>query len=862
MKHTMRFLWVSLCCIALLCVGVFVWLTLFMIRESDRTITQTANLYMEEINTQLQRHFDSLVELRLMQVEGIVQVIPPEAVTTIDDRIASGMGESARSREFVYLSLCNTQGETDVLYGEEVEILGLEDFLTAMNGGERKVTIGRTASGDHLLIYGVSVGYPVSQGYPMRDGSRCTALLTGVPIQNLNDAMALGLNEDLVFSHIIQSDGTFILRNADSTGDNYYDWLLANCQFEDGDPEGMISRMQAALEAEEPFSMVVSVDGERRHVYCSTLSNSAWSLVTVMPHGALDEAISALGSRRTVYTLGACGLLLGAVLVVFFLYFRMSRRQLAEVEQAQREAENARQEAERANRAKSEFLSNMSHDIRTPMNAIVGMTAIAAAHLDRDPGQVKDCLRKISLSSQHLLGLINDVLDMSKIESGKLTLNMGRLSLRETMDAIVSIIQPQVKEKGQVFDIFIRDILSEDVYCDGVRLNQVLLNLLSNALKFTPEGGSIFVTLVQEPSPRGERFVRTHFRVKDTGIGMSPEFQAKIFESFAREDSARVQKIEGTGLGMAITKYIVDEMKGDIQVSSQVGEGTEFHVTLDLERVDQPESEMSLPHWEMLVVDNDEALCRSAAATLEEIGVHAEWALDGESAVAMTEERHRRGEDYHVVLLDWQMPGMDGLETARALRVHLGDQVPILLISAYDWSDIEEEARAAGISGFISKPLFRSSLYYGLRPYAGAQEGPAVPPPEGHADFKGTRVLLAEDNDLNWEIAQELLSALGLELERAENGQVCLDKFRASPAGWYAAILMDIRMPVMNGYEAARAIRALDRPDAGVPIIAMTADAFAEDVQKCMDSGMNAHVAKPIDVREVARLLEKYIRCV
>ena len=504
----------------------------------------------------------------------------------------------------------------------------------------------------------------------------------------------------------------------------------------------------------------------------------------------------------------------------------------------------------------------MSHDIRTPMNAIVGMTAIAAAHLDRDPGQVKDCLRKISLSSQHLLGLINDVLDMSKIESGKLTLNMGRLSLRETMDAIVSIIQPQVKEKGQVFDIFIRDILSEDVYCDGVRLNQVLLNLLSNALKFTPEGGSIFVTLVQEPSPRGERFVRTHFRVKDTGIGMSPEFQAKIFESFAREDSARVQKIEGTGLGMAITKYIVDEMKGDIQVSSQVGEGTEFHVTLDLERVDQPESEMSLPHWEMLVVDNDEALCRSAAATLEEIGVHAEWALDGESAVAMTEERHRRGEDYHVVLLDWQMPGMDGLETARALRVHLGDQVPILLISAYDWSDIEEEARAAGISGFISKPLFRSSLYYGLRPYAGAQEGPAVPPPEGHADFKGTRVLLAEDNDLNWEIAQELLSALGLELERAENGQVCLDKFRASPAGWYAAILMDIRMPVMNGYEAARAIRALDRPDAGVPIIAMTADAFAEDVQKCMDSGMNAHVAKPIDVREVARLLEKYIRCV
>ena len=571
-----------------------------------------------------------------------------------------------------------------------------------------------------------------------------------------------------------------------------------------------------------------------------------------MPYGALDEAVSSLGSQRAAITFVSCGILLAATLVVFFLYFRMSRRQLAAVEKAQREAE-------RANRAKSEFLSNMSHDIRTPMNAIVGMTAIASANMDNRE-QVASCLRKISLSSKHLLGLINDVLDMSKIESGKLTLNLDAVCLREAVEGIVSIIQPQVKSRKQSFDVFIQNIRQENVLCDGVRLNQVLLNLLSNALKFTPEGGRITMTVSQEGSPRGEGFVHTHFIVQDTGIGMSEEFQKKIFDSFAREDSTRVQRTEGTGLGMAITKYIVDEMQGTITVASQRDKGSCFHVTLDLENAPDTEGEMRLPPWDMLVVDDDEPLCRSAADSLGEIGVRAEWALSGGQALALAQERRRQGRDYHVILLDWKLPGMDGIETARQLRRAIGDHVPILLISAYDWSDIEAPAREAGISGFMAKPLFKSTLYHGLLRFAGDEPAQQEEPQEAALDFTGIRILVAEDNELNWEIASELLSSYGFQLDWAENGRQCVDRFSASQPGDYALILMDLRMPVMNGYEATAAIRALDRPDSrSIPIIAMTADAFSEDIHRCLACGMNAHIAKPLDMRELLRLLQKHL---
>ena len=344
-------------------------------------------------------------------------------------------------------------------------------------------------------------------------------------------------------------------------------------------------------------------------------------------------------------------------------------------------------------------------------------------------------------------------------------------------------------------------------------------------------------------------------------MGMSEEFKAKVFDSFTREDNTRIHRTEGTGLGMAITKYIVDAMGGTIQVESQQGVGTEFNVTLDFERAEVAEVDMVLPPWNMLVVDDDQQLCESTASALQSIGIKADWVLSGEEAVEMVVKKHQRREDYQVILLDWKLPGMDGISTAKAIHARMEGDIPILLISAYDWGEIEDEARQAGITGFISKPLFKSTLFYGLKKFAGDNEEgePKEEPHHRTIDFNGRHVLLAEDNELNWEIAEELLTDLGLQLDHAENGQICVEMLQNSQPGHYSAVLMDIRMPVMTGYEAAVAIRKLDHPDANLPIIAMTADAFSEDIKHCLDCGMNAHVAKPIDVREVARLLEKYM---
>ena len=500
----------------------------------------------------------------------------------------------------------------------------------------------------------------------------------------------------------------------------------------------------------------------------------------------------------------------------------------------------------------------MSHDIRTPMNAIVGMTAIATAHMD-DRKQVENCLRKITLSSKHLLGLINDVLDMSKIESGKLTLTTEQISLKEVVEGIVNIMQPQVKTKKQTFDIHVENIFTENVWCDGIRLNQVLLNLLSNATKYTPEGGSIQLSLSEEKSPKGENYVRIHINVRDNGIGMSPEFLKRIYESYSRADGTRIHKTEGAGLGMAITKYIVDAMEGTIEIQSEPDKGSEFLLTFDFEKADAMEIDMVLPAWNMLVVDDDELLCKTAMDALKSIGIKAEWTLSGEKAIELVIEHHKKREDYQIILLDWKLPGMNGIQAAREIRRNLGDEVPILLISAYDWSEFEAEAREAGISGFISKPLFKSTLYHALCQYmdVGTEHEQTL---NQDIDLSGRRILLAEDNELNWEVAKELLSDLGVELDWAEDGRICLDKFQKSPEGYYDIILMDIRMPHMTGYEATQAIRGLAHPDAlSIPIIAMSADAFSDDIQHCLQCGMNAHIAKPIDVIELTRLLKRYL---
>lgn len=838
----------------LLCAFVFYFITIYMTRQNTNTLNQVADTYMQGMSVQIQNHFDTLLNMRLVQVKNVLLALPPEDVEVMDADVRQHLSQITQSRGFTHTYLLDVDGNMEAILGDPIEIENADNFLDAMNKGDTMVTIGMEADGKLVLLYGLSVGYPENTGYPLSNGSQCTALLVGVPIENLAAALSLGEDESLIFTNIVRSDGTYVVNNSDlaTADDNCYDWLLKNGREADMENvEEVVAGLRKAVTERETYGGVVPMLGETRHFQCTPLDHTEWMMLSVMPHGVLDEALATLGKQRVVSSLISCGIIMCIMLIVYLIYWQYSMHQMKALA-------DAKEEALAANKAKSEFLSNMSHDIRTPMNAIIGMTAIAGSNVDnRD--KVVECLRKITLSSKHLLGLINDVLDMSKIESGKLTLNFDLLSLREMMESIVSIIQPQVKAKKQSFNIFIRNIQTENIYADSVRLNQVLLNLLSNALKFTPEGGNITVTVTQEDSPKGEKYVRTHFWVKDTGIGMTKEFQQKIFDSFVREDNARVHKVEGTGLDMAITKYIVDKSEGSIELESELDKGTEFHITFDFERGEATVEEMILPKWEVLVVDDDEELCRSATDSLNEIGVHAEWAMDGPTAIDMTEKRHAQHRDYYVVLLDCKMPGMNGIETAREMRRRIGEDVPILLMSAYEWDDVEDEAREAGITGFISKPLFKSTLYHSLKPFAEQEIQDIDLPAEPQVDFSGKRLLVAEDNELNWEIANELLSSVGFMLDWAENGKLCVEKFAAAQPGYYDAILMDLRMPEMNGFEATRSIRDMERKDAKqIPIIAMTADAFSDDVKACLDCGMNGHVAKPLNMPELLRLLQRY----
>ena len=816
--------------------------------RNSEMISSVGELYMQGLNERISMHFETIFGLRLSSAEQMIQLEPGDSFSDYDEA-AKTIARNSRVRGFDSAAFY-LDGTIDTIFGPESSLVVPERFERVISSGNSLVTMGRMKDDTYILLIGVP------GKYPMKDGQRSEAVIVGLSVDFIKQVLSLDRNDDsLVYSQVIRGDGTFVLDD-DKVYDTYFDRLLDKVadDIEDKTPEDYINEMKEAIASNSSYSTTYRMKtGSTGQFYFTPITYTEWYLITFLPYGELNEKITELNGQWVLAVLVALFIMIFVLVIDFAIYFNMTRKQLKNLEAA-------RAEAVHATKAKSEFLSNMSHDIRTPMNAIVGMTAIATANID-DKQQVQNCLNKITLSSKHLLGLINDILDMSKIESGKMTLNMEQISLREVMDSIVNIVQPQVKAKSQHFDVFIYDIINEDVYCDSVRINQVLINLLSNAVKFTPDGGTIHVSLYEEECPENDNFVRVHLRVKDNGAGMSPEFKEQVFEAFMREDKKRVHKTEGTGLGMAITKYIVDAMGGTIECESEQGKGTEFHVTVDLEKALVRTEDMVLPDWNMLVVDDDEQLCRTAIVSLKDIGINAESVLDGETAVKKVRERHEKNDDYQIVLLDWKLPGIDGIETARRIRREVGDDVPILLISAYDWSEIEAEAKEAGICGFISKPLFKSTLYYGLKQFLLPESaGEEKVSQESQFDLNGKRILLAEDNDLNWEIAEALLGSMGMVLDHAENGKICVEKFIASEEGFYDAILMDIRMPVMTGIEAAAEIRALDRGDKDIPIIAMTADAFAEDVKKCLDCGMNAHVAKPIDVNEVAKMLEKYIK--
>ena len=516
--------------------------------------------------------------------------------------------------------------------------------------------------------------------------------------------------------------------------------------------------------------------------------------------------------------------------------------------------------AETANRAKSTFLSNMSHDIRTPMNAIIGFTTLAVSNIDNQK-KVRDYLSKILSSSKHLLSLINDILDMSRIESGKIHLEETEVSLSDVLHDLKTIISGQIHAKQLELYMDAMDVTNEDVYCDKTRLNQVLLNLLSNAIKFTPAGGTVSVRLKQYPGTvKGSELYE--IRVKDNGIGMSQEFVQKLFSPFERERTSTVSRTQGTGLGMAITKNIVDMMGGTIEVQTEQGKGTEFIVRLPF-RIQSGnhriEKIAELEGLKALVADDDFNTCDSVTKMLVKVGMRSEWTLSGKEAVLRARQSMELGDAFHAYIIDWRLPDMNGIEVTRQIR-SLGDDTPIIILTAYDWSDIEVEAREAGVTAFCAKPLFMSDIRETLMTVIGqSQDEPekSILPTAG-SDFRGKCILLAEDNELNSEIAVELLNEYGFLVDTAENGAETVEKVKNSKPGDYHLVLMDVQMPVMNGYEATKAIRALDNPAlAGITILAMTANAFDEDRKKALECGMDGFLSKPIVIEELIAMLQK-----
>ena len=672
---------------------------------------------------------------------------------------------------------------------------------------------------------------------PESGSSEAAVLLRVIPISELEQKWIFPQTElENAELSMIDANGDYILKGYSFKNSSFFEFYKS---YNPTDPESS-SKLFDRITSSTGSVPVLNSRGQECVLAFTPLSaTSGWTLLGLVP--AKDLHVDT--ENWLLVGVVSAGLL---ILFLFDLYYMLYLN---------RRFQAAAREAESANKAKTDFLSTMSHDIRTPMNAIIGLTTIAEKNLG-DVESTRESLRKISLASNHLLTLINDILDISKVESGKLQLSPLTFSIVETVENLVNISQPMIKEKNIQFNFHINQMEKEYLYTDQLRLNQIYINILSNAIKYTEPGGQVSVDMQEEKSAI-PGCIRLSYRVADTGIGMSPEFMATMYQPFSRQTDSRVNSIQGTGLGLAITKQMVDLLGGTIECQSERGKGTTFTVVLDIPLADRQRDDMMLDPIDVLIVDDNEILLQTAADTLASLGATVETAQSGAEALGMIEHRHLSGRDYGVVIVDWKMPEMDGIEAVRRIRSEVDTKIPILLISAYDWSDIEDKAREAGVNGFASKPLFRSTLYDKINDLIG-KESSSQEPEDDYSDLQGLHILVAEDNDINWEIISAMLAMFGISTDRAENGRVCVDMMRTAAEGSYELIFMDVQMPEMNGLDATRAIRRLENNwAASIPIVAMTADAFSENVTECLNAGMNGHIAKPVDIKLVVKEIRR-----
>ena len=801
--------------------------------------------------------------LRYEVLEGIADSIKREKADDIQALqliLQDRMGTVPGSKE---LSLVDDDGNVYkntgvVVYQEEVDKqcnAHSGRFAVRYNRPDAMIEMRR-----ELLLFAVPTDFTAG-------GVHFQYVIATMNIETLGNELKIDSYNGKGYSSIIDEAGNYIVNVSTThnflTFDNFFE------DMEGADTKDHDSVASALAEAREKGSCsdVYTLDGVEYIAVATNLEDVDWVLVSVVPMEVFSVVTRSI--MNVVY------ILLGSVIVIVaavLLLMARQRQQKAELAYAEERAKNletieeqhealsdALALAESANRAKTTFLNNMSHDIRTPMNAIIGYTGLASSHIDNRE-QVQDYLGKISQSSEHLLSLINDVLDMSRIESGKMTLAEKDEDLAEILHTLRNIVQADVNSKQLDFYMDC-DVTHQFVVCDKLRLNQVLLNILSNSIKYTQAGGTVSVR-VKELGLTETGYGRYEVRVKDNGMGMSEEFLKTIFDPFTRVNSSTVSGIQGTGLGMSITKNIVDMMGGTIDIRSKEGEGTETIVNFEFKlagtTVEQPRI-AALEGLKSLVVDDDISACRSIAKMLRDAGMRSEWCASGKEAVIRTEDALSQGELFKVYIIDWIMPDMNGIETTRRIRQLVGDQAPIIVLTAYDWSDIEKEAKEAGVTAFISKPLFPTDLRNVLNRCCGeVAETPASA--ETSYDFTGKKILLVEDNEMNREIATEILEEEGFILDTAEDGSIAVEKMKAAVPGQYDLILMDVQMPVMDGYEATKRIRALPDPAiANITILAMTANAFEEDRQAALAAGMNEHLTKPIEVEKLKAALAKFL---
>ena len=696
----------------------------------------------------------------------------------------------------------------------------------------------------------------VYANFDFKDGKKGIVRL-GQYTSALKNEFTLTFFDGAGFSYIVNSVGDVIIHSL-QTNSNHTFLNVFELIGQDNSEEDMNTFINSMKDGNIGAMQLEFGGTSQVFTFVPISANEGWYLISVIPDSTLnthaDSILNTMSVTAVILVIVFAVFII--IAVVFFVYRKKMKLHSEQQEQNRIVLEGALKLAKQASEAKTLFLSNMSHDIRTPMNAIVGMTTIAAKHMD-DKKKVEDCLNKISLSGHHLLTLINDVLDISKIESGKIALNPVAVSLRNVMSNLVNIVRPLIKAKNQSFEVHIKGIDYETVIVDEVRLSQIFINILSNAVKYTqPDTGKIVLELFEELLPDGKS-VRVTYIVQDNGMGMSEEFQKNMYEIFSRAEDSRTNKIQGSGLGLAIVKQMVTLMNGTIECESELDKGTKFTIKLDLPIGKSDTDDRKLPDVRILVVDDDEIFLETTRDTIEDLGAQIDTATTGEQALKLASENA-----YSVIIVDWRMADMNGCDIAESIRKKVKKPTPIILASAYDWTEIEEKMHGKKIDGFISKPLFRSYIYEKLCEALKIEAEKNPVHADGTNDLEGLHILVAEDNELNWEVISELLEMYNITAERAENGRLCIEKLTSEPEGTFDLILMDVQMPEMDGKSATKKIRKLENDYMrNIPIIAMTADAFAEDIASCIDAGMNGHTAKPVDMdvlfHEIQKILKK-----